>query len=247
MNSSKKTVTRLNYVLPYFRLKIMNFAFPSFRRRLPGFLYTSLLLLATGAGLGIKTTDSLAAEEIVLIYSALDQPVLVEDLETFVETGKMSPSIRFLVGVTKQDPEDVRKALTQEISVDGRFVYKVFNSLPGEYILFQAGQVVHPRYKPNRAIIPALRGTLTLSTIDDGKISLLEFFQKYPTKQMYIDGRLLKNTAEDVIGFINNAKATLEVPLAIAKDLLEDMVCDCEVATSTSPRLTQVDAISSQK
>ena len=225
----------------------MNFAFPSLRRKLSGLLQASLLLLATGAGVCIKSTDALASEEIVLTYSALDQPVLVEDLENFVETGKMSPSIRFLIGVTNQDPEDVRKALTQEISLDGRFVYKVFKTSPGEYILFQAGQVVHPRYKPNRAIIPALRGTLILSTIDDGKITLLEFFQKYPTKQMYIDGRLLKNTAEDVIGFINNAKETLEVPLAIAKDLLEDMVCDCEVATSTSPSLTQVDAISSQK
>ena len=225
----------------------MNFAFPSFRRKLSGLFQASLLLLATGAGIGMKTTDALAAEEVVLTYSALDQPVLVKDLENFVETGKMSPSIRFLVGVTKQDPEDVRQALTQEIGLNSRFVYKVFNSLPGEYVLFQAGQVVHPRYKPNRAIIPALRGTLILSASDDGKISLLEFFQKYPTKQMYIDGRLLKNTAEDVIGFIDDAKETLEVPLAIAKDLLEDMVCDCEVATSTSPNLTKVDTISSQK
>lgn len=225
----------------------MNFAFPSFRRKLSGLLQASLLLLTTGAGVGMKTTDALAAEEVVLTYGALDQPVLVKDLEEFVETGNMSPSIRFLIGVTKQDPEDVRNALTQEIGLNGRFVYKVLNSLPGEYVLFQAGQVVHPRYKPNRAIIPALRGTLILSASDDSKISLLEFFQKYPTKQVYVDGRLLKNTAEDVIGFIDDAKETLEVPLAIAKDLLEDMVCDCEVATTTSPNLTQVDTISFEK
>ncbi len=127
------------------------------------------------------------------------------------------------------------------------FLSDVLNSLPGEYALFQAGQIIHPKSKPNRALIPSLRGALILSTSDDNKISLLEFFQNYPTQQIYIDARLLKNTAEDVIGFINNAKETLEVPLAIAKDLLEDMVCECEVATSTSPSLTQVDAISSQK
>ena len=214
----------------------MNFNFSFWHRRLSGLMQTSLLLFTVGTGLSINPNKVLAAEEIVLTYSFLDQPVLVKDLETFVETGKVPTSLKLLIGIAKVDPEDVRQALTKEVSVSNVFLYKVFNTLPGEYVLFQAGQVIHPRYKPNRALIPALRGTLILSASDDGKISLLEFFQRYPTKEMYVDGRLLAKTAGDVFGFLNRAEEALEVPLAIAKDFLENLVCECEVTTSTAAR-----------
>ena len=226
----------------------MNFNFSFLHPRLFGLLQASLLLFTVGAGLSIKPNEVLASEEIVLTYSFLDQPVLVKDLETFVETGKVPTSLRLLIGIAKVDPEDVRQALTKEVSLSSLFLYKVLRTLPGEYALFQAGQVIHPRYKPNRALIPALRGTLIVSTSDDGKISLLEFFQKYPTKQMYIDGRLLAKTAGDVFGFLNRTEEALEVPLAIAKDFLEDIVCDCEGTTSaTSLDLMLVEADSSQE
>ena len=222
--------------------------FPFLPRKLSKLCQSSLLILATSLGLSLKPSKVLAAEEIVITFSFLDQPILVKDLETFVETGEMSPAIRFLVGISQQDPDDVREVLTKEVSIDSRLVYKVSNSLPGEYLLFQAGQVVHPRYKPNRALIPALRGTLILSTTDDQKISLLEFFQKYPTKEMYIDGRLLAKTAINTINFINDVEETLEVPLAIAKDFLAEMVCDCEITTtSTNPSVIKIEANSSQK
>ncbi len=226
----------------------MVFDFSSLSQKLSQLLSkASLLLLGTSAGVFLSAYGALASEEIVITYSALEQPVLVKDLETFVETGEMSSSIRFLVGISKQNPEDVRQALTKELDVSLRFLYKVLNTLPGEYALFQAGQVVHPKFKPNRAIIPALRGTLLVSASNDNKITLLEFFQKYPTQQMYIDGRLLKNTAEDVIVFINRAKDRLEVPLAIAKDFVEDMVCDCEVASSEKSTFTEVNSVSASK
>ncbi|ELS02003.1 Alpha/beta hydrolase of unknown function (DUF1400) [Xenococcus sp. PCC 7305] len=221
----------------------MSLTLPFLHRKLPRLLQAGFLVLAIGTGFSLKPNEVVAAEEIVLTYSFLDQPILVKDLETFVETGEMSAAISFLVGIAKQNPEDVRKALTKEVGLSSRFVYKVLNSLPGEYALFQAGQIIHPRYKPNRAIIPALRGTLILSASDDEKITLLEFFQKYPTQKMYVDGRLIAKTAKSVFGFLNRAEEALEVPIAIAKDFLEDMVCDCEVTTtSTESGLVQIDA-----
>lgn len=56
---------------------------------------------------------------------------------------------------------------------------------------------------------------------------------------MYIDAKLLKNTAEDVVGFINRAEDRLEVPIAIAKYFLEDMVCDCESGLQTNAKLSR--------
>ncbi len=214
--------------------------FPSLQQKLSQwFTKGSILLLGIGTGTLLGSSKALASEEIILSYSALGQSVLVQDLETFVETGEMSSSVRFLIDVTKQNPDDVRTALTKEVGLSLTFLSKVLNSLPGEYALFQAGQIIHPKSKPNRALITSLRGALILSASDDNQISLLEFFQNYPTQQMYVDARLLKNTSEDVIDFLNRAEERLEVPLAIAKDFLEDMVCDCESGLQINAELSQ--------
>lgn len=214
--------------------------FPFLHRKLAQWITKgSILLLGIGAGTLAGVSDALASEEIILNYSGFGQSVSVSDLETFVETGEMSSSIRFLVNVTDQEPEAVRNALTKEFGLSLTFLSDVLNSLPGEYALFQAGQIIHPKYKPNRALITSLRGALILSASDDNQISMLELFQKYPTQQMYIDARLLKNTAEDVVSFINRAEDRLEVPIAIAKDFLEDMVCDCESGLQTNAELSQ--------
>ena len=218
----------------------MTIDFPSLQQKLSQwFTKGSILLLGIGTGTLLGSSKALASEEIILSYSALGQSVLVQDLETFVETGEMSSSVRFLIDVTKQNPDDVRTALTKEVGLSLTFLSKVLNSLPGEYALFQAGQIIHPKSKPNRALITSLRGALILSASDDNQISLLEFFQNYPTQQMYVDARLLKNTSEDVIDFINRAEERLEVPLAIAKDFLEDMVCDCESGLQTNVDLSR--------
>ena len=203
------------------------------------FTKSSILFLGITTATLLGSSKAIASQEIILNYSALGQSVSVQDLETFVETGEMSSSIRFLVGATKQNPDDVRNALTKEISLSLTFLSDVLNSLPGEYALFQAGQIIHPKAKPNRALITSLRGALILSASGDNKISLLELFQNYPTQQMYIDARLLRNTSEDVIDFINRAEERLEVPLAIAKSFLEDMVCDCESGWQTKAELSQ--------
>ncbi|MGK7876255.1 MAG: alpha/beta hydrolase [Xenococcaceae cyanobacterium] len=209
----------------------MSFSFPS----LPSWLRQPLskllsqggiLLLGAGAGVLFGSASAFASEEIILTYGPFAQSVAVKDLETFAETGQMSPSIRFLVNITNQDPEEVRKALTQELGVGMVFLSDVLNTLPGEYLLFEAGQIVHT--KSRRANIQSLRGALVLSAYGDDKISLLEVFQNYPTQQMYIDGKTLANTASKVIGFIDRAEERLEVPLAIFKDFLESLICECE-------------------
>lgn len=201
----------------------------------------SILPIATIAGILLNSTNARASQEIVLKYGVMTQSVAVADLETFVETGKMSPSLRFLIGVSKQEPENVRQALTKELGVSPTLLSDIFNSLPGEYGLFQAGQIIHPKFKPNRALIPGLRGALIISASGDNKISMLELFQNYPTQQMYVDAKLLKNTSDDVIDFINRVGDKFEVQMAIAKDFIEDMVCDCDASAQVnySDRITQ--------
>ncbi|MCM1981570.1 alpha/beta hydrolase [Lyngbya confervoides] len=187
-------------------------------------LGASLLLLAGGHG-ALDSPSAQAAEKVVLTYGLLGRSITLEDLETFVETGQQTPTLRFLINATDQDPQTVRQFLTREVKVSPKLLDNVLNILPGEYALFQVGRVLHT--PPRLENTEALRSSIILSTVDDSKISVLEFLKNYPTRALYVDGYRLANTASDVIGFVNRVGDRLEAPLAIATDLLEGLVCDC--------------------
>ena len=193
----------------------------------------SAIALGTGLMVVLHSSRADAAKEIIITYGPVAQSVTVKDLTTFAETGEMSSSIRFLLDIANQNPEEVRQILTQELEVGMVFLSDVLNTLPGEYGLFEVGQVIHT--KSRRANIQSLRGALVISAYKDNTISLLEFFQNYPTQQMYIDGYKLSQRVNTVSTFVNRVGKNLEVPLAIAKDLLSTVICECE-----SPATSQV-------
>ncbi|MGB7412586.1 MAG: alpha/beta hydrolase [Thermosynechococcaceae cyanobacterium] len=99
------------------------------------------------------------------------------------------------------------------------------------YILFQTGQLVHTPAR--RANIQALRSSIIMSLSDDGKISFIEFLKRYPTNDLTVDGFQVARTTTRVTQFINQAKKDFKVPIAIATDLIETFVCDCEAGPSS--------------
>ena len=198
------------------------------------------MALGTGLMLICYTPKANAAEEIILTYGPIAQSVAVKDLATFAETGEMSSSIRFLIDISNQNPEEVRQVLTKELGVGMVFLSDILNTLPGEYALFEVGQVIHT--KSRRANIQSLRGALVISAYKDNSISLLEFMQNFPTQQMYIDGYTLSQRANTVLTFVDRIGKNLEVPLAITKDLLSTAICDCE-----SPVTSQTNFLSGKQ
>ncbi|NJL83391.1 MAG: alpha/beta hydrolase [Chloroflexaceae bacterium] len=190
---------------------------------------SSLSLAAIAVGWASAAS---AAETIIFTYGPFQQSVAVKDLRTFAETGRMSSSVRFLVRVSRAEPESVRRVLTQELEVGIVFLSNVFNSLPGEYVLFQAGQIFHPRGR--RAVIESLRGALVISAVDN-RISLLEFFENYPTQQLFVDGIRLARTASDAARLANQVGDRLDVAVRIVRDMVDDLLCDCQ-----SPTLSEI-------
>lgn len=209
-----------------------------FRHQLSKWInWKSAIALGTGLVLSFSSPKVDAAEEIILTYGPMTQSVAVKDLTTFAETGEMSASIRFLIDIANQNPEEVRQVLNQELGVGIVFLSDILNTLPGEYGLFEVGQVIHT--KSRRANIQSLRGALVISAVDN-KISLLEFFQNFPTQQMYIDGYKLSQRANTVVSFVNRVGKNLEVPLAIAKDLLSTVICDCESSVTSQSNFSSL-------
>jgi hypothetical protein len=157
-----------------------------------------------------------AAEEIIITYGSLSQSLQVKDLTTFAQTGEMSSSIRFLVDIAKQNPEQLGQILTQELGVGLVFLSDILNSSPGEYALSEVGQVIQT--KSRRANVESLRGALVTSATDN-QVSLLEFLQNYPTQQIYVDGDQLFHKVNTVRSLVNQVDKYLELPLEIIQEL----------------------------
>lgn len=144
------------------------------------------LFLAAGAGIVFYSNAAVAAEKVVLKYSAIRMTLPVSELEIFAETGQMSPALEMLLGKAKKDPEAVRNSLRRPVKVSQSFLDRTLNSKVGEIILDEVGQVIRtPSGNTNRE---ALREALVLSATNDNEITLLETMKNYPTPEVYVEG-----------------------------------------------------------
>lgn len=138
------------------------------------------------AGVLIIQPSTPAAEQVMLRYNVFERSVSVDDLSEFAETGETTRQLRSYLKTSGQDPEQVRKLLSDEIEVRQLFLDEVLNSPPGEAILDEMGDFVQtPSGEANRQ---ALRSALVLSASDDDHISLIEVLQNYPTEEVQVNG-----------------------------------------------------------
>lgn len=188
----------------------------------------SLTTLASTLVMGLSWTPPVdAAEKVVFTFKQFGQSLTVDELETFAQTGKASSKLKFFLNVSGQDPAAARKFMTKEVKVKLRTADRLLHILPGEYALFQAGQLFHTPSK--KANLQAFRSAIILSLSDDNRISFLEFLQRYPTQDLVVDGFKLAKVAGTIDGLIGSGEEAVEGtgPLAVAKDVLSSFICDC--------------------
>lgn len=167
-------------------------------------------------------TPPLATKQLVLTFGPLMGSIFVRELESFAQTGQLSSSLGFYLKQAKVKPEDFRDILVQEVNVSAKLLDRTLNTLLGEYLLFQIGQVIHTRSQ--RANIQALRSALVLSATGDSRISLLEFLQNYPNQQIYVNGIRLARVSR----FAKRGLAGIEDRLVEVQASVADSVCDCK-------------------
>jgi hypothetical protein len=156
------------------------------------------LSIATGALLW--ATRAPAADRIVLQYGFLSGSVAVEDLTTLAETGETSLELKAYLLLANQDPESLRKILTQEVGVNGNLLDGLLKTSPGEMMLDQVSEVLHtPSNNANRQ---ALRSAIVTSALPDGKLTLLEVLQNYPTEELHVNGDRLGELAAKIDNLI---------------------------------------------
>jgi len=206
------------------------FATPSMFRSVVRTTCSGALML----GVGFFASKASAAERVVFTYGPFNQAVSVAELREFAETQEASSSLQFLADVSNQELEVMHQVFTQEVRLNLRFLDRVLNSLPGEYLLFQTGQVLQT--PSDRANIQALRAAFVLSASADNYVSIVELLENYPVSDLVVDGRRLARDVSEVRTFVERTEERLSPQLAIAQEILQGLVCDCEAeATAIAP------------
>ena len=177
---------------------------------------------------GVSRIPDPISENIIISVGPIRPSFAVSDLTYFADTGIMPNGWRFYLNVAGITAEEFRTALTAEVDVDLMFMDDWLNNILGEYLLFQAGQIIH---NPSRdSNIQALRSALILSAADDGKLSLLEFVRNYPSTNVVIEALNLARFGNNLKrqGLVGTATAGLEDMLLELQAGVADDICHCE-------------------
>ncbi len=188
-------------------------------KKIPRWLWeTGISLFAATLTISLTPKGTLAAEKITFTYGIASQSIAIEELDTFAETGEISPTLNFLLNHSKQNPLMIRWLLTQEFPGDIKLIYDFLNTAPGEYVLAQTSNIVNS--DSERANVKALRGALIAAASDDNQISLLELLHHYPTKRVYVNGKSLSKVRRNLWNFIEQISKSLQLPLGFLQSLL---------------------------
>lgn len=166
-------------------------------------LWRALVLLPLLC-LGLSLPQVNAAEKIVLKYKVFQASISVSELATFAETGELSPALQTYLSLAGRDPQELRTVLTQKVDVSSQVLDRVLNSLIGEVMLDQVGQVIHT--PSGRADRQALRSAIVLSATSDSNVTLLEIMQNYPTSEVQVEGDRLVQVYGQLSTLINQVQ-----------------------------------------
>lgn len=137
-----------------------------------------------------------AAQAVVLKYSILRETISVPELTTFAQTGEISPLLKTYLKLARREPEQLRRALTQEVPVNPTLLERVLSTSVGEVMLDRVSEVVHT--PDNQANRESLRGALVSSALADGKITLIETLENYPTPEVHVEGDQLVDVVRNI-------------------------------------------------
>jgi len=151
-------------------------------------------------------------KRLVFTFGPFRPSITVGELATFAETGQLSRGWRNYLSLAGVRQEDVRHALTSPVSVDLLTLDNLLNTMPGEFLLYEVGQVVQT--PQGSASIEAMRAAIILSAANDNTLTMLELLQNYPTSQIQVNGTRLARLGKQL-----GSRAGLEQEVSQILDL----------------------------
>lgn len=174
-------------------------------------------ILGLGISVLLLAYQAQAAQVVLLQSRDLRLAVPLAELQTFAAGGTPSPALQRFWQQTEQDPAQVKQWLTTAIAPP-----RAARLIAPEFLLLQLNKTVgDPLGRENLA---PLRTALRRSLKRDNAFSLLEVMQNYPAGQVRLEVSRLEHVYRDV----NLLVTRIEPILQATKDLLPELLCDCE-------------------
>ena len=153
------------------------------------------------------------AERIFLYKGNFSRTVEIEDLNRFQTTKEPSKKLQKLMKITNQNNEDLHKILSYKIEVPIKASNRLMNSRIGEVFLRRLSEVIYPNKMSNvRISTKAIKSGVILSSYKNNeRISLIDFFNEYPNKDIAINlnalNKALKkvDSLKEIINFYSNS------------------------------------------
>ncbi len=127
-----------------------------------------------------------AAEKLYASYGFIELTILVRDLETYANSGQLSPALLAYAKYFKpKQLQDLREALKRRIELPKQAVSEFLYTPTGEKFLERASELITS--KSPGASVPALRSAMILSAYDPQGLTVLNLLQKYPDAGIQLD------------------------------------------------------------
>ncbi|XFA73970.1 alpha/beta fold hydrolase [Thermosynechococcaceae cyanobacterium Okahandja] len=134
----------------------------------------------------LLSSPAQAAETIIFRYGFLERSLPVQDLATFVETGRVSAELgAYLRLLPLERREQLRSALQERLRLSPVAVAQLLYSPLGQELLEQAAGIIQTQSRRSNAL--ALRSALIAAASDPNGLTVLGLIHHYPSASIRID------------------------------------------------------------
>ncbi|MDY6936247.1 MAG: alpha/beta hydrolase [Cyanobacteriota bacterium] len=226
-------------------LKLSRFFSPLTKVASQSIFFGRSLLLGATVGIFGWCSGAMAIEEIIIRYQNEEVTITFDDIRSF-SAGDVVPEIEDFLRAQDDRVQDtatdvttdivalLRTALREEISISSSFrddVEGFLDSSTGEFLLVQLDRVISGAGASTRSSVDDLEVAITSAIDNDGFISALELIEKFPQDTVRIDASGLSSAVADVKVFVEQIEPILQT----VRNVLQDVVCECEDIDSSIP------------
>ena len=160
------------------------------------------------------------AETLFLYKGTFSRSIKIEELHKFKLTEKTSNKLKNLIKLTNQKEKELHKFLSLKIEVPLKTSSKLMNSKIGEVFLSRLSKIIYTnKISDNKLNTKAIRSGILISSFNNNqKISIIDFFKAYPSKNIAIDLNALSKALKKVDSLKELIHFYTDSPLKKLKD-----------------------------
>ena len=168
--------------------------------KLSKFLMSKIFFILVIPLLFLNVPKANAAEEIKIVYSIFSRTIKVNSLKTFAKQGNSTKKLKKILKATGSPDKEIRSVLNKEFEIPITIASKLVYSEIGDVFLRRLSSIIHPnRADDEKTGMLALRSSVIKGLYTgNGKISLINFFEVYPTKTVILDVNALSKVMNKV-------------------------------------------------